>query len=57
VLDGVKQLTVLREVGEASARAVQFCGRRWCRAGKRVRIVMPDDGKTDLNDELMAKAR
>lgn len=56
VLEGVKQLTVLGEAGDASARAVQFCGRRWRRAGRRVRVVMPDDGNSDLNDELMAKA-
>jgi Toprim domain len=56
VLDGVNRLTVLGEIGEASADAVQFVGRRWHKAGRRVRIVMPDIG-SDLNDELMAAAR
>jgi putative DNA primase/helicase len=56
VLDGVDRLIVLGETGEASADAVQFVGRRWRKAGRRVRIVMPDIG-TDLNDELMAAAR
>jgi hypothetical protein len=56
VLDGVDRLIVLGETGEASADAVQFVGRRWRKAGRRVRIVMPDIG-SDLNDELMAAAR
>lgn len=57
VIDGVRRLTVLGEAGDASARAVQLCGRRWLRAGRQVRVVMPDDGNSDLNDELMAKAK
>jgi len=56
VLDGIDRLTILGETGEASADAVQFVGRRWRKAGRRVRIVMPDIGG-DLNDELMAAAR
>jgi putative DNA primase/helicase len=56
VLDGVGRLTILGETGEASAVAVQFVGRRWRKAGRRVRIVMPDIG-SDLNDELMAAAQ
>jgi hypothetical protein len=55
VLDAVESLIVLGETGRASADAVQFVGRRWRKAGRRVRIVMPDIG-TDLNDELMAAA-
>jgi len=53
VLDGVDRLIVLGETGEASADAIQFVGRRWRRAGRGVRIVMPEAG-SDLNDELMA---
>jgi putative DNA primase/helicase len=53
VIDGVEQLTVLGETGQASADAVKFCARRWRRAGRRVHVAMPDIG-SDLNDELMA---
>ena len=56
VLDGIERLILLGETGQASADAVQFCARRWHKAGRRVRIVMPEIG-TDLNDELMAAAR
>jgi putative DNA primase/helicase len=56
VIDGVEQLTVLSESGQASADAVKFCARRWRRAGRRVHVAMPDIG-SDLNDELMAQAQ
>jgi Toprim domain-containing protein len=55
VLEGVKQITILGEIGQASADAIEFCARRWRKAGRRVCIAMPDIG-SDLNDELMAKA-
>jgi putative DNA primase/helicase len=55
LIDGVTQLTILGEVGEASACAIKFCGTRWRRSGRRVRIVMPNDGLSDLNDALIAK--
>jgi putative DNA primase/helicase len=55
VLDGVKRLVILGEVGEASARAIKLCGTRWRRAGRQVRIVMPKVG-SDLNDLLLAKS-
>src|SRR5262249_20410732 len=42
VLTGIKHLLILAEKGAASAEAVQFCGRRWHRAGRRVQIVTPD---------------
>lgn len=54
VLEGVKRLLILGETGKASAEAIQFCGRRWHRAGRRVQIVMPDIG-SDLNDQLMMR--
>jgi hypothetical protein len=38
VLDGIEELTILAEVGDASTRAIQICGRRWRRAGRRVVI-------------------
>lgn len=55
LLDGVKGLHILGETGEASARAIQMCGTRWHRARRRVRIIRPDPGCSDLNDELMAR--
>jgi hypothetical protein len=53
VIAGVKQLTILGETGTASRDALQFCGTRWRKAGRQVRIVMPAIG-SDLNDELIA---
>jgi len=55
VIEGIEQLMILGETGQASADAVQFCARRWRKADRRVRIAMPDIG-SDLNDELMAAA-
>jgi hypothetical protein len=55
VLDGVEQLRLLGETGDASAKAIQLCGRRWHAAGRKVRIITPDVG-SDLNDELMMAA-
>jgi hypothetical protein len=55
VIDGVKQLCVLGESGEASAGAIKIVGGRWHRAGRKIEIVMPSVG-SDLNDELMARA-
>jgi putative DNA primase/helicase len=54
VIEGVKRLVILGERGDASARAIEFCGRRWRKAGRRVRIVMPNVGD-DLNDVLIAR--
>ena len=54
ILGGVKTLTVLGEIGAASREAIQFCGRRWRKAGRRVRVTMPEVGN-DLNDELMLR--
>jgi putative DNA primase/helicase len=56
VPDGIKQLAILGETGAASQDAIRFCAHRWHRAGRRVRIVMPEIGD-DLNDELMAAAQ
>jgi putative DNA primase/helicase len=52
VLDGVSQLTILAEAGEASRRAVQICGRRWRRASRRVLVSRSEVG-SDHNDALM----
>jgi putative DNA primase/helicase len=54
LIENVAQLTILGEAGEASARAIQFCGRRWRRAGRRVRVAMPEVG-SDMNDALIAQ--
>jgi putative DNA primase/helicase len=55
IIDGVKQLTILGEQGAASARAIKMCGTRWRKAGRRVRVVMPDPDFSDLNDVLIAE--
>jgi putative DNA primase/helicase len=55
IIDGVKQLTILGERGAASARAIKMCGTRWRRAGRRVRVVMPDPEFSDLNDVLIMR--
>jgi hypothetical protein len=56
VIDGIEELTILAEVGDASTRAIQICGRRWRRAGRRVVISRPTVG-SDHNDILMRRAR
>jgi hypothetical protein len=55
LIDGVKRLVILGESGAPSKRAIKFCGTRWHRAGRRVRVVMPNDGLSDLNDALIAE--
>jgi Toprim domain len=49
LIDGVQRLTVLGERGDVSARAIKIVGSRWRKAGRRVRVVMPNVG-SDLND-------
>jgi hypothetical protein len=53
ILEGIKELAILGENDNASRDAIQFCGRRWRRAGRRVRIIKSDAG--DLNDELIQR--
>jgi Toprim domain-containing protein len=55
LIDGIGRLAILGETGAASANAIQFCGHRWHRAGRKVQIIMPDIG-SDLNDQVMAAA-
>jgi putative DNA primase/helicase len=57
IIDGVKTLLILGERGDASAEAIKVCGTRWRKAGRRVRVVMPDPEFSDLNDVLMAERR
>jgi putative DNA primase/helicase len=52
LLDGVKELTILGEAGDASARAIKICGRRWRRASRRVFVSRSTVG-SDHNDALM----
>lgn len=54
LVEGVKKLVILGEVGDASGRATKVCGKRWHRAGRKVRIVLPNVG-SDLNDVLIAE--
>jgi putative DNA primase/helicase len=51
-IDGIGELTILGEPGEASARAVKICGRRWRRASRRVFVSRSTVG-SDHNDILM----
>ena len=57
ILDGVSTLLILGERGDASAEAIKVCGTRWRKAGRRVRVVMPDPEFSDLNDVLIAEKR
>jgi putative DNA primase/helicase len=34
LIDGVKQLMILGEPGDASAQSIKFCGKRWRKAGR-----------------------
>jgi hypothetical protein len=55
IIEGVKTLLILGERGDASAEAINVCGTCWRKAGRRVRVVMPDAEFSDLNDVLMAE--
>ncbi|TMJ82288.1 MAG: hypothetical protein E6G76_23890 [Alphaproteobacteria bacterium] len=55
VIHSVKRLLILGETGKPSEEAIEFCGRRWQQARRRVQVIMPDIG-SDINDELIARA-
>jgi putative DNA primase/helicase len=55
IMENVKTLLILGERGDASTEAINVCGTRWRKAGRRVRVVMPDPEFSDLNDVLMAE--
>jgi hypothetical protein len=57
IIDGAKTLIILGERGEVSAGSIKMCGTRWRKAGRRVRVVMPDPEFSDLNDVLIAERR
>jgi len=50
LLDNVRQLTILAERDDASRRATDICSAHWRKAGKRVRVALPDPGYGDFND-------
>ena len=52
IIDVVRELVLLGETGAAFAEAAEACTTRWHQAGKRVRVLMPRDGRSDFNDEL-----
>ena len=56
VLDGVTRLHIVGESGDASRQAMEICGTRWKRAGRRVFLRKPGEGYSDFNDVLMAGA-
>lgn len=57
LLDGVSKLHLIGEAGDASRQAVEICGTRWKREGRRVFLRKPRDGHSDFNDVLMAGMR
>jgi putative DNA primase/helicase len=54
LVDGISELTILAEAGDASARNVKICGRRWRHAGRRVLVSRPTVG-SDHNDVVMKR--
>jgi hypothetical protein len=57
VLPGIERLILLAEHDDsgASRRATDQCGCRWLEAGREVGRIWPDQGCSDLNDELIAR--
>jgi hypothetical protein len=55
LVEEVRQLVILGEQGAASAQAIKFAGTRWRRAGRRVRVIIPNTPFSDLNDVLIAE--
>ena len=54
VINNAQTLIILGEAGEANARAIRLCTKRWQAARRRVRIAMPETGLSDFNDVLIA---
>jgi putative DNA primase/helicase len=55
-IEAVHELTIIGERDEASIKAMRICGQVWRRAGKAVRVVLPDPPHSDFNDVLIAEA-
>ena len=56
VLDGIECLTIAVDHDGAGIAAARACAARWARAGRDVRLAMPDRHKADLNDVARATA-
>jgi len=53
VLDGIKHLGLLTENDRASRNAGRLCIARWKRARRKISVIPPKDGCSDLNDQIM----
>jgi putative DNA primase/helicase len=54
VLEGVEALTIIGDNDEAGIAAANACARRWVRAGREVRIALPEVGGQDACDLVAA---
>lgn len=54
VLAGIEVLTIAADHDDAGLAAAEACGQRWAAGGCDVRLVVPDERKTDLNDVARA---
>lgn len=54
VLPGIESLLIAADHDDAGIKASDACGARWAAAGREVRIVMPREHKTDVNDLVAA---
>lgn len=50
VLGGIESLTVVADHDKAGIAASEAVASRWANAGREVRIILPEDVATDLND-------
>lgn len=50
VLEGVEAITIAADHDAAGLKAARECARRWHDAGRRARVVLPDQFGADLND-------
>jgi hypothetical protein len=59
VLPRIERLILIAENDEsdASRRATDRCGGRWLRVGRKVTRIWPEQGCSDLNDELILKGK
>jgi Toprim domain-containing protein len=59
VLSGVERLILIAEndASGASRKATDCCSSRWLRAGRKVSRVWPNQGCSDLNDELISRGK
>jgi Toprim domain len=59
VLPGIERLILIAENDEsgASRKATDRCGTRWLQAGRKVTRIWPEQGCSDLNDELISRGK